>query len=301
MSNDVALFEQAQVPDYIKSAELDDLTKALGGSSGGVRRISLRGKKFRMVVNGEEITKSNSDRLNIVVVNGTRFVARKYYAGAYQAGEALPPDCWSNDGTTPDASIETPQHHNCQECPMNIKGSGMGESRACRFEKRLAVVLADDLGGPIYQLALPSKSYFGRSDDNKAMPFEQYAKYVATQGYNINQIVTEMRMDDDSDTAKVTFRPISFLSKEEWELAKRQGTTQEAKSAVVMTPYQADTKGKESPKLAAPAKVMSEAPAEEVEEVAEPVKRATKKAAATEPAPKKDLASIMSDWAVDDE
>ena len=295
MSNDLALFEQAQVPDYIKSAELDDLTKALGGA-GGVRRISLRGKKFRMVVNGEEITKSNSDRLNIVVVNGTKYVSRKYYAGAYQPGESLPPDCWSNDGQVPDASIEAPQHSNCQECPMNIKGSGQGDSRACRFEKRLAVVLADDISGSIYQLALPSKSYFGRSDDNKAMPFEQYAKYIAHQGYNINQIVTEMRMDDDSDTAKVTFRPLSFLTKEQWEASKRQGNSPEAKSAVLMTPYQADNKG--APKLAAPAPVKAEA--EETEEIAEPVKRQTKKAAA-EPAPKKDLASIMNDWAVDDE
>jgi len=299
MSNDLALFEQAQVPDYIKSAELDDLTKALGGA-GGMRRISLRGKKFRMVVNGEEITKSNSDRLNIVVVNGTRYVSRKYYAGAYQQGESLPPDCWSNDGQTPDASIELPQHSNCQECSMNIKGSGQGDSRACRYEKRLAVVLADDINGPVYQLALPSKSYFGRSDDNKAMPFEQYAKYIAHQGYNINQIVTEMRMDDDSDTAKVTFRPLSFLSKEQWEVAKRQSNTPEAKSAVVMTPYQADNANKSAPKLAAPASAPVKAEVEEAEEIAEPVKRQTKKAA-SEPAPKKDLASIMNDWAVDDE
>jgi hypothetical protein len=299
MSNDLALFEQSQVPDYIRSAGVDDLTKALGGGSSGVRRISLRGKKFRMVVNGEEITKSNSDRLNIVVVNGTRYVSRKYYAGAYQPGESLPPDCWSNDGQVPDASIEAPQHSNCQDCPMNIKGSGQGGSRACRFEKRLAVVLADDISGPIYQLALPSKSYFGRSDDNKAMPFEQYAKYIAHQGYNINQIVTEMRMDDDSDTAKVTFRPVSFLNEGQWEVAKRQANTPEAKSAVVMTPYQADSNGK-TQKLEAP-KAAKAAPAEveEAEEIAEPVKRAPKKAA-PEATAKKDLASIMSDWADDE-
>jgi hypothetical protein len=179
---------------------------------------------------------------------------------------------------------------------MNIKGSGQGDSRACRFEKRLAVVLADDIGGPVYQLALPSKSYFGRSDDNKAMPFEQYAKYIAHQGYNINQIVTEMRMDDDSDTAKVTFRPLSFLNEGQWEVAKRQANTPEAKSAVVMTAYQADAGGK-TQKLEAPkaAKVAAEV----VEEVAEPVKRPAKKAS-PEATAKKDLASIMSDWADDE-
>ena len=298
MANEVSLFQQA-VPDYAKEAQLDDMTKALGGST-GLKRISIRGKRFRLVVNGEEITKSNSDAMNIVVVNGTRYVSRKFYAGAYVPGESAPPDCWSNDGEKPDASIETPQHSNCQDCPKNIKGSGQGDSRACRFEKRLAVVLADDIGGSVYQLLLPSKSYFGKSDNTNAMPFEQYAKYVASQGYNINMIVTEMKMDEDSDQPQLTFRAVGFLTREQWEDAKRQGGTPEAKQAVVMTAYQTD---KPKAKLAAPApKAQTEESQPEAQEeapVPEPTKR-TKKAAA-EPTPKPDLASIMGNWATDDD
>jgi len=303
--SDLTLFEQTQVPDYIKKVELDDLTRDLGGGR-GLRRISLRGKKFRLVVNGEEITRSNADHMNVVIINGTKYVARKFYAGAYVPGESLPPDCWSNDGIMPDASIEAPQHHNCQDCPQNIKGSGQGDSRACRFEKRLAVVLADDINGSVYQIALPSKSYFGRSADNKAMPFEQYAKYISSQGYNINQIVTEMRMDDNSDTAKLVFRPISFLTEQQWEIARRQGQSLEAKQAVMITPSTIDSDNK-TPRLESnsavssspSAKSKSSVEAEDVEVISEPTKRAPKKAA--EPAPKKDLASIMSDWAVDDD
>jgi hypothetical protein len=295
MANEVSLFQQA-VPDYAKEVQLDDMTKALGGS-GGLKRISIRGKRFRLVVNGEEITKSNADAMNIVVVNGTRYVSRKYYAGAYVPGEAAPPDCWSNDGEKPDASIETPKHSNCQDCPMNIKGSGQGESRACRFEKRLAVVLADDIGGSVYQLLLPSKSYFGKSDNTNAMPFEQYAKYVASQGYNINMIVTEMKMDEDSDQPQLTFRATGFLTREQWETAKNQGNTSEAKQAVVMAAYQTD---KPKQRLAAPAPKAEPAPETEEPkaEVPEPTKRAKK--AASEPTPKADLASIMGEWATDD-
>lgn len=289
MSNEVSLFQQA-VPDYVKEAGVDSLTRALGGS-GGLKRISIRGSVFRMMVGGEELAKNESRAMNIVVVNGTKDVSRKFYAGKYVPGESAPPDCWSNDGITPDASIAAPQNANCEGCPQNIKGSGQGDSRACRYEKRLAVVLADDIKGSVYQLLLPSKSYFGKGDAER-MPFEQYAKYVASQGYNINMIVTEMKFDSDSDNPKLTFKPVGFLNREQWEIAKSQGQTPEAKSAVVMTAAQTDSKPKA---IAAPAKAE---PTEEA--IAEPVKKTAKKTAEA-PTEKKDLAEIMGKWATDDE
>lgn len=290
MSNEISLFQQS-VPDYIKEVKQDDLTKSLGGTTGG-KRISIRGSVFRMVVGGEEIAKNEKRSMNIVVVNGTKHVSRKFYAGAYVPGENAAPDCWSNDGIAPDASIESAQHHNCEECPQNIKGSGQGDSRACRFEKRLAVVLADDIGGNVYQMLLPSKSYFGKGDLDK-MPFEQYAKYVASQGYNINMIVTEMRFDSDSATPKLVFKPVGFLTKEQWEIANRQGQTQDAKQAVVMSVSHTDhtTKAIAAPKV--------EKPAEASDDVPEPTKRPPKKSAEA-PADKKNLSAIMGEWATDD-
>lgn len=290
MSNEISLFQQ-NVPDYIKEVEVDELTRSLGGSS-GMKRISIRGSVFRMLVNGEEIAKNESRAMNIVIVNGTKYVARKFYEGAYTPGESTPPDCWSNDGITPDASIESPQHANCEGCPQNIKGSGSGESRACRFEKRLAVVLADDIKGSVYQLILPSKSYFGKGDIDH-MPFEQYAKYISSQGYNINMMVTEMKFDSNSESPKLVFKPIGFLNKEQWEVAKTQGQTPEAKNAVIQTASQSD-----KPKAIAAKVEVQAAPVKA--EVAEPTKKTTKKTAEA-PNTKQDLASVMSNWATDDE
>jgi hypothetical protein len=284
--SELALFNQ-ELPDYLKDVKLDDATRALVGN-GGSKRISLRGGKFRMVVNGEEILTSNSESLNVVVVEAARDVSRTFYAGAYNPkADATPPDCWSNNGVAPDASIEKPQHHNCAECPQNIKGSATGGGRACRHFRRLAVVLADDVGGDIYQLTLASKSIFGKGDLTH-MPFEQYAKYVGSQGYNLNTLSTEMRFDTDSDTAKLFFKPLKFLAKEQWEVAKRQGETPTAKKAIEMSVPKASSS--DAPKLAAPK------PAPQAE-IAEPVKRAEKKAA--EPTAKKDLKAIMGDWSTD--
>lgn len=289
--SELALFNN-NLPDYLKEVELDDVTKALAGG-GGSKRISLRGSKFRMVVNGDEVMTSKNDALEVVIVNAAKDVSRQYYGSAYNPkADATPPDCWSNDGIAPDKSIKEAQHHNCAECPQNIKGSGQGDSRACRHFRRLAVSLANDVGGDVYQLQLASKSIFGKGD-LEHMPFEQYAKYVGAQGYNLNTLVTEMRFDADSDTAKLFFKPVRFLSREDWETAKRQGDTPSAKNAIAMTVAQTDGV---KPKLAAPAP--KPAVKEEAEAVAEPTKRAEKKA---EPTPKRDLKSVMGDWSTDDE
>ena len=284
--SDVALFKN-NLPDYLKEVQLDDVTKALSG--GGSKRISLRGSKFRLVVNGDEVSTSKNDKMEIVIVNAAKDVARQFYAKSYNKDEITAPDCWSNDGIAADKSIEKPQHHNCAECPQNIKGSGQGESRACRHFRRLAVALAHDLHGDVYQLQLASKSIFGKGDLDH-MPFDQFAKYVGSQGYNLNTLVTEMRFDEDSDTAKLFFRPVRFLQKDEWQAAVQLGNTPAAKSAVQMTVYQTDN----TPKLSAP-KAEKPAVAEAVEE---PKKREEKKA---QPSEKKDLKAIMGDWSTDDE
>lgn len=289
--SELTLFNN-NLPDYLKEVELDDVTKALAGG-GGSKRISLRGSKFRMVVNGDEVMTSKNDALEVVIVNAAKDVSRQFYGSAYNPkADATPPDCWSNDGIAPDKSVKEAQHHNCAECPQNIKGSGQGESRACRHFRRLAVALANDVSGDVYQLQLASKSIFGKGD-LEHMPFEQYAKYVGAQGYNLNTLVTEMRFDTDSDTAKLFFKPLKFLSREEWETAKKQGDTPSAKNAIAMTVAQTDSV---KPKLEAPKAAAPKAEAEP--EVEEPKKREEKKA---EPTPKRDLKSVMSGWSTDDE
>ena len=287
MSN-VALFNQ-NLPDYLKEVELDDLTKSLAGNT-ALKRISVRGGVFRMMVNGEEIAKNESRAMNVVIVNGNPHVSRQFYAGAYVAGETSAPDCWSNDGIKPDASIEAPQNSTCEGCPQNVKGSGQGDSRACRYQQRLAVVLESDIGGDVFQLSLASTSIFGRGDLDK-MPFQQYAKYVGSQGKNINTLVTEMRFDSDSATPKLVFKPVRFLSREEWEMAKEKGNSPAAKSAVIQTPAQTDGAKETVAAITAPTAAKAE--------VAEPVKRTAKKNA--EPAPKKDFADVLNQWSTDDE
>jgi hypothetical protein len=296
MSN-VALFNN-QLPDYLKEVQLDDVTKALaGGGDNQTKRIALGANKFVLKVNGTEISKTPTNKLEVVIVNASKHISRTFYAKAWDPkADAAPPDCWSNDGEKPDPSVKEPQHSNCVGCPQDINGSGQGATKACRKNRRIAVALASDLGGDVYQMTLQSKSIFydmKAPGDLEHMPFNQYAKYVGTQGYNLNTLVTEMRFDEDSTVGKLFFRPVRFLEKHEWEAAVAQGESTAAKNAITMSVPSSDNK----PKLEAPAPVAKAPAAQEEEEVAEPTKRAEKK---VEPKAKPDLKSVMGDWSTDE-
>jgi hypothetical protein len=295
MSN-VALFNN-QLPDYLKEVQLDDVTKALAGGDSQTKRIALGANKFVLKVNGTEISKTPTNKLEVVIVNASKHVSRTFYAKAWDPkADAAPPDCWSNDGEKPDPTVKEPQNASCIGCQQDINGSGQGNTKACRKNRRIAVALASDLDGDVYQMTLQSKSIFYDMKDPgdlEHMPFNQYAKYVGSQGYNLNTLVTEMRFDEDSTVGKLFFRPVRFLEKHEWDVAVKQGDSAAAKNAVTMSVAAGDSK----PKLAAPTPA-KEAPAAAEPEIAEPTKRADKK---VEPKAKPDLKAVLGDWSADEE
>ena len=289
MSKELAMLDMS-LPAHLQSLELDDTTKALMGSGGGgSKRISIEGGVWRLLVNGKEIAQKEERNLNVVIVAASSKVARTYYAGTYKKGVSAPPDCWSANGDYPDKSVEAPQATGCANCPQNIKGSGQGDGRACRFSQRIAVVLDNDIGGDVFQLVLPSTSIFGEGEAGK-WPLQMYAKMIGAKGVPITAVVTEMRFDTASSTPKITFKPVRFLESNEIQTAIEQGKSTEAIKAITMTVAKAKD---DAPALEVP---KAEIKAKPAELEAEPVKRTTKK---EEPTPKKDLAKVLSDW--DDE
>lgn len=292
MSKELAMLDMS-LPAHLQSLELDDTTKALmGNGGGGSKRISIEGGVWRLLVNGKEIAQKEERSLNVVIVAASSKVARTYYAGVYKKGVSAPPDCWSANGDYPDKSVEAPQSTGCANCPQNIKGSGQGDGRACRFSQRIAVVLDNDVGGDVFQLVLPSTSIFGEGEAGK-WPLQMYAKMIGAKGVPITAVVTEMRFDTASSTPKITFKPVRFLESNEIQTAINQGKSTEAIKAITMTVAKVD---KDAPKLEAPKSEIKAKPVELETTEAEPVKRTSKK---EEPTPKKDLAKVLSDW--DDE
>ena len=97
----------------------------------------------------------------------------------------------------------------------------MGNSRACKFQQRIAVVTEDDIGGDVYQLNIPSKSIFGQGEPKK-WPLQIYCKKIASNGAPITSVVTEMCLNTDDNGTRITFQPVRILDSDEFDIALKQ-------------------------------------------------------------------------------
>lgn len=241
MSNAIAMFGgSAAVPAFARKAEMSAIAKALAGGSGSQgKRISIKGGVFRLISDGKEVAKVEERYLDVVIVQAAPKVSRTFYAGTYDETKVAPPSCASADGDKPDASVKSPQSANCASCPQNVKGSGKGESRACRYNQRLAVVLANDVEGDVMQLQLAATSIFGKAEgDNR--PLQDYAKYVMAQGADPTMLVTRLKFDTNAPVPKLFFKAMRWLSDDEFGIAQEKGTSPEAMKAIEATVFQQD-------------------------------------------------------------
>jgi hypothetical protein len=239
MSQEVGLFGNntpAVMNDRLKELmEADD--KLVGGSFGTTRRISLRGSKFREIVNGEQMKVSKADALNMIVIDSAP-VARTYYEGAYDPDNITAPVCWSGDTDAPDADTTSPQATRCADCPQNIKGSGQGQTRACRYSQRLAVCIEGDMA-TVYQLQLAATSIFGDAKENE-MPMQGYARFLKAHNMPSIGVVTEMRFDEDADVPKLFFKAVRPLAEDELDAAVALRGTEAVDHAIEFKVFETD-------------------------------------------------------------
>ena len=324
MSN-VALFNPGQVPAFAKQrGELSAMAKALAGGAGGSgKRVSIKGGVFRLIAAGKEVAAIDERYLDVVLVNAAPKVSRVFYMKKYDADTPAAPDCWSADGEVPSPDSENKQASKCSECAQNIAGSGQGNSRACRYQQRLAVVLANDMEGDVLQLALPATSIFGK-EDGENRPLQAYARWLAAQNIDPSEVVTRMKFDTKSESPKLFFKAMRWLTDDEYPTIKEQGQSDDAIKAITMTVAKMDNVQVAAPlegKRPAAAKAApaddgdeDEAPppppkakkakaekvaAEPVEETEEPVVRKEEKKPSAVPTAKASLAAAVDAW--DDE
>ena len=281
--------------------------------------LSIKGGVFRLLASGKEVASIEDRHLDVIIVKAAPKVSRIFYAGGYDKdAAAAAPDCTSADGEKPDAGVKNKQSSSCSTCPQNIAGSGNGQSRACRYQQRLAVVLANNPEGDVLQVTLPATSIFGKEDGDKR-PLQAYARYMAAQTppVNLDAIVTRMKFDTKAESPKLFFSPTRWLTDEEYEIAQEQAKSKDAEKAVAVTPAAADGVAAPAPlalegKRPAPkveAEEEEEAPAPkpkkakaapvEVEAEEEPEVRKAAPKVESVPAKKGKLADIVADW--DDE
>ena len=255
-------------------------------------------------MNGEQIGKAIRGEFNAIIVDALPKVSRTFYAGKYDP-DAKPtlPDCWSNLGDKPEAAAGNPQASNCVSCPQNVSGSGdNGKGRACRFQRRIAVILEGDDSGDVYQFNVPAKSLFGKGNGN-VHPFESYVKFLIANGESPDGVVTNIAYNLDAETMQIQFTPVRGVSDEEYALVKEARNDPATRQMIVLT-VAAQDGAKTAPKEEAkpqPKITYSDEPDEdEEEEVEAPKKRASKTTEDVVP-PKKDLANVLAVWGDDDD
>lgn len=238
MSTNVTIFSGSNVP-----AVPDDLAGVLGNSSlfslsrssgGSSKRISIRGNRFRMQINGEEVG-SKEGHIDVVVLGASENFLRQYYAKAYDPKDTSPPDCWSNDNKVPHENSAFPQASTCAKCAKNIAGSGTGTTKACQTKANIAVVLANNIeNGDIFEMTIPAQSLFNKYDQNAERGgLLGYSNFLDGRKVDPRRVVTRITFDKDSATPLLWFSGVDWVPQENLRTVVQKSETEEAQNALV--------------------------------------------------------------------
>lgn len=169
-----------------------------------IPRISIRAGRYRLVEGGVETTVGVS--LDTIIVGANPRVSKVFYAKQFDASATdVRPDCWSNDGLKPDASVTAPVHSSCADCPHNVLGSKIlpsgAKSKMCADQRHLAVVAAAD-PTKVYSLTVPVSGM-------KAL--REYFKELGNYGIGPEEVITELGFDDSASFPKITFKQKAYV------------------------------------------------------------------------------------------
>lgn len=223
------------VPDYLKAMMAEgtvaDTTAQMQSDSGGVPRLTTKGKTFRFKEGEDEVKAGQEVDVVIVGMNPEVGLAHTWYKDAYNPNSSEPPDCSSQNGVTPDSWIQNPQSDKCAGCPMQVWGSAVsmsgGKAKACRDSRQLLVARAQDFGQDPSSCTL----YLMQVTVNSLRAYSNFGKELAAAGFPGPQfVVTRMSMDEESSVPKIEFAIVGPLSE---DLGKTSWTRSQKKEWAV--------------------------------------------------------------------
>ena len=133
--------------------------------------------KKQLATANERVDQSDSNKIKISVATGFTApdgtegrnievvvidfrMVNSYYDKPYDANNYSPPACYAAGKTreqmAPVATALIPQAETCAKCDLNKFKSGIGNAKACKNTRELAVVPANNIkDGPIWLLSVP--------------------------------------------------------------------------------------------------------------------------------------------------
>ncbi|MGB8344039.1 MAG: hypothetical protein WCD86_04095, partial [Ktedonobacteraceae bacterium] len=216
MSNIVPFDQMTKLPAHFAGAgalPLNDAAEEFASVKFPV--ISIKGSRFHVSRDGEKTlimrpktTATDPDEpatfIDVTILNIQK--AKTFYEDGYVDGAAEKPDCFSNDGITPDSSVAAPQCSTCALCPQNAWGSGTNDKgeatagKACSDVQRLAVA-GGDMSDPL-MLRVPPASLKNLAE---------MSKVLSKKNIPINGVITRVSFDPAASSPVLVFKPIGFL------------------------------------------------------------------------------------------
>jgi hypothetical protein len=211
MSNDVALFDKANLPAHL--AQMFPATNDLSANVniGSFAHLSIKGKVWTVIRGKDDkqvVMNEDGDprsSIEVVIIKANPHISKVFYMGGYVEGSDAKPACYSNDGIAPAADAAEPQSKKCAICPHNQWGSKITENgskiKACTDSRRLAVAPAGDLKDPML-LRVPAASL---------KPLGEYGEMFARKGVPYQAAVTKIRFDPEAASPRLLFKFERFL------------------------------------------------------------------------------------------
>ena len=219
MSNQLVLApELSGLPAGLKewATGLLGLADAAGGGiqGGGHPRLSIKGRQFTAItMDGDEVRVGNFSQqvgvfVDAIVVGANPAISKIYYDKPFDPSttEPVAPTCYSDNGIGPSSRAETPQCATCAACPHNAWGSkvtpGGAAIKACADAKKLAVILTEDIQGPVYELRVPAASMkaFGAVNND-----------LKGRGVPLPMVVLSLSFDAQATYPKLAFKATRYV------------------------------------------------------------------------------------------
>lgn len=210
-------YDPKNLPSYLKHFNVSDMNNALTAhaNTGGFPVISIKGKIWaikrdgvRAVVPNPKDPDSAASSIEVVILQVNENKSKVFYATGWKEGDDAKPTCFSNDGKTPEASVEKPQSKSCATCKHNQWGSKISDSgtklKACVDSIRMAVAPAGVVEDAML-LRVPPASMSAAGE---------YGKLLNQRKVRFNQVVTRIYFDSDASTPKLKFEHVGMFDEE---------------------------------------------------------------------------------------
>lgn len=160
----------SQLPAYLQNRQSKALANELVANLGvgSPAYVSIMGNKFMLIdsVGDQEPVATFDPKtgpyLDCCIIDSGPHISRIYYEKPFDpnAGTFQPPDCWSDNGSTPSRGASHPQSPTCAACPKAVWGSKISATGssipACGSYQKLALAVPGD--DVVFLLRIPPNS-----------------------------------------------------------------------------------------------------------------------------------------------